>query len=116
MARVLSLSRCVSVRQPLRLTVRSMSLDQRAREVFAAAVDSVQPDQVVRRCLERHGDQLQVGGRSFKLHHNIHLVGFGKAVLGMAAEAERIVGDHLVRGVISVPNGIQETLKQHGKE
>ncbi|XP_062402247.1 glycerate kinase [Sardina pilchardus] len=116
MARVLSLSRCVSLRQPLRLAVRSMSLDQRAREVFAAAVEAVQPDRVVRRCLERHGEQLQVGGQTFKLSHNVHLVGFGKAVLGMAAEAERIVGDHLVRGVISVPHGIQETLKQHGKE
>ncbi|XP_041945166.1 glycerate kinase [Alosa sapidissima] len=116
MARLLSLSRCLRVRQPLWLAVRSMSLDQRAREVFAAAVEAVQPDQVVRRCLERHGEQLQVGGQSFKLSHNIHLVGFGKAVLGMAAEAERIVGDHLVKGVISVPHGIQETLKQHGKE
>ena len=93
-----------------------MSLEQRAREVFAAAVEAVQPDRVVRQCLERSGNQLKVGGQSFKLHHNIHLVGFGKAVLGMAAEAERIVGEHLVRGVISVPHGIQETLKRHGKE
>lgn len=96
--------------------MRSMSLDQRAREVFSAAVESVQPDRVVRRSLERRGDQLEVAGRSFKLQHNVHLVGFGKAVLGMAAEAEKIIGEHLVKGVISVPNGIQETLRQHGKE
>lgn len=93
-----------------------MSLDSQAREVFAAAVEGVQPDIVVRRSMERNGDSILVDGHSFALRNNLHLVGFGKAVLGMAAEAERIVGDHLVKGVISVPHGIQETLRKHGKE
>lgn len=93
-----------------------MSLDMRAREVFAAAIGGVQPDSVVRRSLECKRDSLLINGRSFTLRNNLHLVGFGKAVLGMAAEAERIVGDHLVKGVISVPNGIQEALRQHGKD
>lgn len=92
-----------------------MSLDSCARGVFAAAVKGVQPDVVVRQSVERQGDCLLVNGRSFTLKNNLHLVGFGKAVLGMAAEAERIIGDHLVQGVISVPNGIQETLRHHGK-
>ncbi|KAI4900619.1 hypothetical protein NFI96_011554 [Prochilodus magdalenae] len=119
MAPMLTLSRCVHHWRPLWTTcawVRSMSsLEERARAVFAAAVEGVQPDSVVRRGLQRSGDELVVGGRSFKLSNNLHLVGFGKAVLGMAAEAERIVGDHLVQGVISVPQGIQETLQRHGK-
>ncbi|XP_035237842.1 glycerate kinase isoform X2 [Anguilla anguilla] len=92
-----------------------MSLDERVRDVFAAAVGAVQPDSVVRRSLERRGDRLHVAGHSFDLRHNLHLVGFGKAVLGMAAETERIVGDHLVKGVVSVPHGIQEILRHHGK-
>ncbi|XP_071751312.1 glycerate kinase [Centroberyx gerrardi] len=119
MARVLSLFRP----QPFlalagwRKTVfRRMSLDLRAREVFAAAVEAVQPDTVVRRSVERKDDSVLIDGHTFMLRHNLHLVGFGKAVLGMAAEAERIMGDHLVKGVISVPNGIQETLRQHGKD
>ncbi|XP_046880581.1 glycerate kinase isoform X1 [Hypomesus transpacificus] len=119
MARVLSLCRPLSLLAPLGVRHTAfcrMSLDTRAREVFAAAVSGVQPDSVVRKSLERRGDSLLVGGRSFTLKHNLHLVGFGKAVLGMAAEAERIVGDHLVRGVISVPHGIQEALRQHGKD
>ncbi|TSM36144.1 Glycerate kinase [Bagarius yarrelli] len=89
------------------------SLEDQARAIFAAAVTGVQPDSVVRRALQRRGDELLVAEHSFKLHHNLHLVGFGKAVLGMAAEAERIVGDHLVQGIISVPHGIQETLQHH---
>lgn len=93
-----------------------MSMDSRAREVFAAAVETVQPDTVVRQSVERQEDSVIIDGHRFVLKHNLHVVGFGKAVLGMAAEVERILGDHLVRGVISVPQGIQQTLQQHGKE
>ncbi|KPP78042.1 glycerate kinase-like [Scleropages formosus] len=118
MARVLSLCRSLPLCRPLvvrGMARRMMSLEERARAVFAAAVEGVQPDAVVRKRLQRSGDQLLVDGHCFPLQHNLHLVGFGKAVLGMAAEAERIVGDHLVQGVVSVPYGIQETLQKHGK-
>lgn len=119
MARVLSLFRGPSFlaltgrRKP---TLCKMSMDSRARGVFAAAVEAVQPDAVVRQSIERKEDSVTINGHKFKLKHNLHLVGFGKAVLGMAAEAERILGDHLVKGVISVPHGIQQTLQQHGKD
>ncbi|XP_031699660.1 glycerate kinase [Anarrhichthys ocellatus] len=118
MARVLSLFRPqpflvhVSRRKPM---LCKMSMDSRARKVFAAAVEAVQPDTVVRQSIERKEDSVIISGHKFTLEHNLHLVGFGKAVLGMAAEAERIMGDHLVKGVISVPHGIQQTLQQHGK-
>ncbi|XP_029990827.1 glycerate kinase [Sphaeramia orbicularis] len=118
MARVLSLCRpkpflaLVGRRTP---TFYKMSLDSRAREVFAAAIQAVQPDTVVRQSIERKEDIVIIDGRKFTLKNNLHLVGFGKAVLGMAAEVERILGDHLVKGVISVPNGIQQTLQKHGK-
>ncbi|XP_077428500.1 glycerate kinase [Vanacampus margaritifer] len=115
MARVLSLIRP----QPFLALLgrRKMSLDSRAREVFAAAVEAVQPDIAVQQSLERQGDSVEVvgSGRKFTLRNNVHVVGFGKAVLGMATEAERILGDHFVGGVISVPHGIQQTLRQHGK-
>ncbi|XP_042582267.1 glycerate kinase [Cyprinus carpio] len=122
MAQILAFSRSLHLQHPLRVSLASLcsrsmsSLDTRARAVFSAAVEGVQPDIVVRRSLERHGDKLLVGGQSFTLTNNLYLVGFGKAVLGMAAEAERIVGDHLIKGVVSVPHGIQKTLRNHGKE
>lgn len=118
MARVLSLLRpkpflaLIGRKKP---SLCKMSMDSRARLVFAAAVEAVQPDTVVRQSIERKGDSVTIDGHKFSLKHNLHLVGFGKAVLGMAAEAERLLGDHLVRGVISVPNGIQLTLQEHGK-
>uniref|UniRef100_A0A1A8PK58 Glycerate kinase n=2 Tax=Nothobranchius pienaari TaxID=704102 RepID=A0A1A8PK58_9TELE len=118
MARVLSLIRpqpiLALVGRP-KPTFCKMSMDSRARKVFAAAVEAVQPDTVIRKSIERTEDSVLIDGRRFTLKHNLHLVGFGKAVLGMAAEVERIVGDHLVNGVISVPHGIQQTLRQHGK-
>ncbi|XP_049589973.1 glycerate kinase isoform X2 [Syngnathus scovelli] len=116
MARVLSLIRT----QPFLALLgrRTMSLDRGAREVFAAAVEGVQPDIVIRQSLERQGNSMVVAGicnGKFPLRNNVHVVGFGKAVLGMATEAEKILGEHLVGGVISVPHGIQQTLRQHGK-
>ncbi|XP_038125293.1 glycerate kinase [Cyprinodon tularosa] len=118
MARILSLFKpqpFLAVLGRGKPTFRKMSLDSRAREIFRVAVEAVQPDHVVRQSIERKEDSVIIDGRTFTLRHNLHLVGFGKAVLGMAAEVERILGDHIVKGVISVPHGIQQTLKQHGK-
>lgn len=92
-----------------------MSMDSRARLVFAAAVEAVQPDTIVRQSIQRKENSVTINGHTFQLKHNLHLVGLGKAVLGMASEAERLLGDHLVKGVISVPHGIQQTLQEHGK-
>lgn len=119
MARVLSLFwpqpflATVGGRKP---TLCKMSIDSRARKLFAAAVEAVQPDTVVRQSVERKEDSVIINDHKFTLKNNLYLVGFGKAVLGMAAETERIMGDHLVKGIISVPHGIQQTLQQHGKK
>lgn len=45
-----------------------------------------------------------------------HVVGFGKAVLGMVAELQRILGSVIKSGVISVPVGIIDSLRKSGQE
>ncbi|NXE78059.1 GLCTK kinase, partial [Cochlearius cochlearius] len=95
----------------------SMSLREHAVSLFRSAVGTVQPAQMLKRAMKLQGDrcpQLLVKGRAFPVKRDLYLVGFGKAVLGMAAAAEEILGDRLVRGIINVPLGIQESLQRAG--
>ncbi|NXX84313.1 GLCTK kinase, partial [Urocolius indicus] len=97
----------------------SMSLREHALSLFRSAVGTVLPAPMLRRAVQLQGEgcpQLLVKGQAFPLKRNLYLVGFGKAVLGMAAAAEEILGDHLVRGIISVPLGIQESLQRAGMQ
>ncbi|KAL8212350.1 UNVERIFIED_CONTAM: hypothetical protein K2H54_044153 [Gekko kuhli] len=94
-----------------------MALKDHGLHLFRSAVGTVLPGPMMKKALVletgRH-PRLVVHGRPFELRRNLYLVGFGKAVLGMAAVAESILGDHLVRGITSVPQGIQETLQLKG--
>ncbi|KAM6256868.1 glycerate kinase isoform 2-T5 [Porphyrio hochstetteri] len=96
-----------------------MALREHALSLFRSAVGTVQPAPMLRRAVKLQGDgcpQLLVKGRAFPVKRDLYLVGFGKAVLGMAAAAEEILGDHLVRGIINVPLGIQESLQRAGMQ
>ncbi|NXT33658.1 GLCTK kinase, partial [Pelecanoides urinatrix] len=95
----------------------SMSLREHALSLFRSAVGTVRPAPMLKRAVKLQGDgcpQLLVKGQAFPVRRDLYLVGFGKAVLGMAAAAEEILGDHLVRGIINVPLGIQESLQRAG--
>ncbi|OCT85697.1 glycerate kinase [Xenopus laevis] len=98
---------------------KMMSLQTDAKQIFWRAVSAVLPPSMLGRNLavkDNGGSSvLQCGDKEFPLHKNLYLVGFGKAVLGMAAAVERIVGNHLLHGIISIPKGMEETLKQAGK-
>ncbi|NWX18560.1 GLCTK kinase, partial [Aegotheles bennettii] len=97
----------------------SMSLREHALSLFRSAVGTVRPAPMLKRAVKLQGDscpQLLVKGQAFPVKRDLYLVGFGKAVLGMAAAAEEIVGDHLVRGIINVPLGIQESLQRAGMQ
>ncbi|KAH0630037.1 hypothetical protein JD844_012606 [Phrynosoma platyrhinos] len=95
-----------------------MALREHGLHFFRSAVGTVLPGPMLKRALVLDTTtgcpRLVLRDRSFELRRNLYLVGFGKAVLGMAAAAEDILGDHLVQGIISVPHGIQETLQHRG--
>ena len=65
--------------------------------------------------LKRDGHTLTVDGCRYSLNRNVHIVAFGKAVLGMVKTAEEVLGEHVVGGVASVPTGILDTFKRLGK-
>lgn len=96
-----------------------MSLHEHALSLFRGAVGTVRLAPMLKRALKLQGDgcpQLLVKGQAFPVKRDLYLVGFGKAVLGMAAAAEEILGDHLTRGIINVPLGIQESLQRAGMQ
>ncbi|NXH88120.1 GLCTK kinase, partial [Edolisoma coerulescens] len=97
----------------------TMSLREHALSLFRGAVGTVRPAPMLKRALKLQGDgcpQLLVKGQAFPVKRDLYLVGFGKAVLGMAAAVEEILGDHLTRGIINVPLGIQESLQRAGMQ
>ncbi|XP_068014017.1 glycerate kinase [Melanerpes formicivorus] len=111
---------CVgSVYNPTPPSRRSMSLREHALALFRSAVGTVRPAPMLKRAVKLQrdgGPQLLVKEQAFPVKRNLYLVGFGKAVLGMAAAAEEILGDHLLQGIINVPLGIQESLQQAGMQ
>ncbi|XP_018346590.1 PREDICTED: LOW QUALITY PROTEIN: glycerate kinase [Trachymyrmex septentrionalis] len=74
------------------------------RDIFRSAVKAVSPNEIVRRRVKLQGNALYVDERSFPLKGDVYLVGFGKAVMGMAVELERVLGDTLKKGIVSVPS------------
>ena len=93
------------------LVIQRIKVDMRS--IFDKSVRAVQPDSLVKKAIHVVGNTLIAGDRQYKLNRNCYLIGFGKAVLGMACEAERILGSHLCSGIISVPEGIQEATKDN---
>lgn len=95
---------------------RELTLKQKCLEIFRTAINSVLPQNIIKNNISMEGNRLLIKKQSFPIHNNVHVAGFGKAVMGMAAAVEQILGDHLVQGVISVPLGIQKVLRLAGKE
>lgn len=84
--------------------------------LFHKATISVLPHVRLRQLVQLDGNQLIVNGRKYKFPpQGCHVVGFGKAVIGMAAELQRILDpDNIRKAVLSVPSGICASLVAAG--
>ncbi|GBM94473.1 Glycerate kinase [Araneus ventricosus] len=82
-----------------------------ARAIFETAYKSVQPLNLINKEVEINSNSLQIQGKSFQIFKNVYIVGFGKAVLGMATALETKLQENLVSGIISVPDGMLTTLE-----
>ena len=73
---------------------------------FRAALAAADPSRLVAKSVWVDGDALRVRNLRFDLSHygRIFVVGGGKATGGMAVEAERLLGERIVDGVINVPD------------
>lgn len=86
-------------------------INSKLRTVYAASVSSVKPQQLIPENLhyDEVANELFVGhDRAIRIslaHKRCHVIGFGKAALGMALATERILGDRMASGLLSVPVG-----------
>ncbi|KAK3104040.1 hypothetical protein FSP39_023938 [Pinctada imbricata] len=93
----------------------SLNPRENALVVFDAAIESVSPSKMIGKVLHVENGSLLVENREYSMNKNVHIVGFGKAVAGMARAVEERIGDNLVEGMISVPFGLQNNLQEAGK-
>ncbi|GFO44996.1 glycerate kinase [Plakobranchus ocellatus] len=84
-----------------------------AQDIFRTAIRSVYPKSMIGNVLLYNAvtSTLKVQGKTYKLDRNVFVVGMGKAVAGMAGVVEDILGAHIVTGVISIPEGLQEQIQ-----
>lgn len=82
------------------------STPEQLKQTFASAVSSVEPRELIRKAVVFNNGHLTVRHKSYPLRKPCYVVGFGKAVLGMALEIEEILGDQLQEGICTVPDGI----------
>ncbi len=87
-------------------------LRRAAREIFDAAIASVDPRQAVKQAIVRDGPTVEVCGERFDATATpIFAIAIGKAAASMALGVEDALGDQLTRGVISAPT-LSATLSQ----
>ncbi|MEM2995512.1 MAG: glycerate kinase [Candidatus Bathyarchaeia archaeon] len=86
-------------------------LDRKARMLalksLEAALNAVEPQQIIKAKVQLKGSTLYADGYSFDLKkfENIYVVGGGKASGSMAEALERILGDYIKAGWVNVPRG-----------
>ena len=111
--------RCFSVLKSKELTIfsrmKAIKLRDTAFDLFNVGLRSVTPHTMVMNSLQVKNNILSVNDQSYALDNNVYIVAFGKAVIGMVKTAEDILGEHVVKGIASVPHGIQSTFKTLGK-
>lgn len=73
-------------------------------DIFHSAVKAVSPNEIIKRRVKLQNNTLYIDEKSFLLRENVYLVGFGKAVMGMAVELEKILGNVLKKGIVSIPS------------
>ena len=95
--------------------MKAIKLRDTAFDLFNVGLRSVMPHTMVMNSLQLNGNILSVENQSYVLNNNVYIVAFGKAVIGMVKTAEDILGDHVVKGVASIPYGIQSAFKTLGK-
>lgn len=75
---------------------------EHALAIFNAAVSAVQPSSLLPPNIRLQNDTLWLHGQSFNLNEwkRIYVIGAGKASAAMALETEKILGNHIEKGLV----------------
>ncbi|XP_005178150.1 glycerate kinase [Musca domestica] len=93
---------------------------QNLKNIFLKSVESVRPHNLLSARNNYNLEPRSEGNRVFIqlqgkrvdiTNKRCHAVGFGKAVLGMAVELEKALGDALKQGILSIPKGSQQQFR-----
>jgi len=84
-----------------------MTTRQKAMQIFTAAVNAVQPSQLIPAHLFIEGDTLHIFDRHFFINElpGIYVIGAGKASASMAKTAEEILGHLISAGIVVTKYG-----------
>lgn len=77
----------------------------RLKDIFQCGVNAVKPSSLFQQQLHQKDAVQQSLSHEGKRYH---VIGFGKAVLGMAVQMEKLLGTRLRTGLISIPVGTRE--------
>jgi hydroxypyruvate reductase/glycerate 2-kinase len=85
-----------------------------AMGIVSQAIAAVNPYACVQRSVQRKGDILHIGSRSYdiSLYDNIYVVAFGKASTSMSAALEDILGEQIAEGYAITKYGFAGSLNK----
>ena len=91
-----------------------MNAEQKAIEIFKAAVNAVQAIQVMPQFIQWIDEQLYIDGEKIHLNSTtkIYVIGAGKASAAMALVIEQILGDNIKAGIVTTKYHHQLPLKK----
>lgn len=73
-------------------------------DVIEAGLRAADPKSSVRNSLSRRGNELCVLNECFAITGRVHVIGFGKAALGMSLGCEDVLGELIAGGIVIVPS------------
>ncbi|XP_046818998.1 glycerate kinase-like [Vespa crabro] len=80
------------------------------KAIFLTAIKTVSPKQIIKDKVKLENKTLYIENNKFPIGEKVYLVGFGKAVMNMAIELENILGNRLIKGIVSIPGILKNSI------
>ncbi|XP_003702117.2 glycerate kinase [Megachile rotundata] len=80
------------------------------KNMYFAGIKAVSPKTLILNKVKVENGILHAGDERFELKENVYLIGFGKAVMGMAIVLEYMLSDCLKKGIVSVPSASTDAM------